>query len=322
VIKDHARLWHFYHDEIKGTGKVGMKFNDNFGIPLDAENPLDVEAAYQFNNAEIGVLADPIFLGKDYPEQFKLAVPDYIPLTPEDLAYMNGTSDYFAVDAYTTTVVSAPPDGITNCSLTGPTHPLYPLCVVQQSATIDGWNIGYKAKTFPYITPTYLRAYLNWGWNTYSKPVSVTEYGFSVPHEVDLPVSEQLFDSARSAYYLSFLQAMLQAIWEDNVHVLGALAWCYADNWEWGDFSSTYGLQYVNRTTQERRYRKSFFDMRWITTILRPPTVVVGLVSWAIWMAGFTKNEVNRTTRSLRSIPIADSTCADSVRDETKIKRS
>ena len=23
----------------------------------------------------------------------------------------------------------------------------------------------------------------------------------------------------------------------------------------------TYGLQYVNRTTQERRYRKSFFDM-------------------------------------------------------------
>jgi beta-glucosidase/6-phospho-beta-glucosidase/beta-galactosidase len=78
---------------------------------------------------------------------------------------------------------------------------------------------------------------------------------------VDLPVTEQLFDSARSTYYLSFLQAMLQAIWEDNVHVLGALAWCYADNWEWGDFSSTYGLQYVNRTTQERRYRKSFFSI-------------------------------------------------------------
>jgi beta-glucosidase/6-phospho-beta-glucosidase/beta-galactosidase len=232
-----------------------------FGVPLDAENPLDVEAAYQFNNAEIGVLANPIFLGKDYPEQFKLAVPDYIPLTPEDLAYMANTSEYFAVDAYTTTIVSAPPDGITNCSLTGPSHPLYPQCVVQQSTTIDGWNVGYKAKTFPYITPTYLRAYLNWGWNTYRKPVFVTEYGFSVPHEVELPVSEQLFDSARSQYYLSFLEAMLQAIWEDHVHVLGALAWCFADNWEWGDFSSTYGLQYVNRTTQERRYRKSFFDM-------------------------------------------------------------
>ena len=33
VIKGHARLWHFYHDEIKGTGKVGMKFNDNSVSP-------------------------------------------------------------------------------------------------------------------------------------------------------------------------------------------------------------------------------------------------------------------------------------------------
>jgi beta-glucosidase/6-phospho-beta-glucosidase/beta-galactosidase len=54
---------------------------------------------------------------------------------------------------------------------------------------------------------------------------------------------------------------MLQAIWEDNVHVLGALAWSFADNWEFGDFSTAYGLQIIDRTNQERHYKKSFFGL-------------------------------------------------------------
>ncbi len=30
---------------------------------------------------------------------------------------------------------------------------------------------------------------------------------------------------------------------------------------EFGDYDSHYGVQTVNRTTQERRYKKSFFDL-------------------------------------------------------------
>ena len=261
VLRGLARLYHFYHDEIQGKGRVGLKFNDNFGVPLDPHNSSDVEAAIQFNNAEIGVLANPIFLGKDYPEVFKLSLPDYVPLTPEDLAYMNGTADYFAIDAYTATVITAPPGGIKQCASQGSSNPLYPTCVIQSSIDSNGWNIGYHSQTFVYTTPTYLRSYLNWAWNTYKKPVIVSEFGFTVNKETSLPLPDALYDSPRSQYYLSFLQAMLQAIWEDHVHVLGALAWSFADNWEFGDFDSPYGLQYVNRTSQERRYKKSFFDM-------------------------------------------------------------
>jgi beta-glucosidase/6-phospho-beta-glucosidase/beta-galactosidase len=56
------------------------------------------------------------------------------------------------------------------------------------------------------------------------------------------------------------MSEVLKAIWEDGVEVVGAYAWSFADNWEFGDYDSHFGIQTVNRTTQERRYKKSFFD--------------------------------------------------------------
>ena len=52
----------------------------------------------------------------------------------------------------------------------------------------------------------------------------------------------------------------LKAIWEDGVNFIGAFAWSWADNWEFGDYDQQFGIQTVNRTTQVRRYKKSFFD--------------------------------------------------------------
>lgn len=260
VLKGHARLSHFYHDEIKGNGKTGLKFNYNIGVPLDPSDADDVEAAQQYSNAEVGIFANALFLGKDYPDVYKLSLPDYVPLTGEDLEYMNGTADYFAVDAYTATIISAPPGGIEKCAR-NQSDPLFPSCVVTSTVNSDGWQFGYRSQAGAYTTPTYLRTSLNWIWNTYKAPVIVSEFGFPVNGETSLPLQEARFDSPRSQYYLSYMQAMLQAIWEDNVHVLGALAWSFADNWEFGDFSTAYGLQVVNRTSQERHYKKSFFDL-------------------------------------------------------------
>lgn len=101
VIKAHAQLYHFYHDQINGTGKVGMKNSNLFGVPLDPLNASHVEAASDFNNFQLAIFANPIYLGKDYPNVYKERVPDYVPLTKEDLSYMNGTADLWGTDAYT-----------------------------------------------------------------------------------------------------------------------------------------------------------------------------------------------------------------------------
>ena len=106
-----------------------------------------------------------------------------------------------------------------------------------------------------------LREFLSNIYNTWKHPVFLTEFGFPVYAESTKELPDQLFDSPRSQYYLSFMSEVLKSIYEDGVHVMGALAWSFIDNWEFGDYSQQFGMQKVNRTTQQRHYKKSFFDL-------------------------------------------------------------
>ncbi|OBT57017.1 hypothetical protein VE04_03125 [Pseudogymnoascus sp. 24MN13] len=261
VIKAHAQLYHFYHEDVQGTGKLGIKFNDNFGVPKNPKNQSDLDATNHFNDFQLATFCNPIFLGIDYPEAFKITIPDYVPLTSEDLAYIGNTSDFLGIDPYTATVVSQPPEGVEACAKNS-SSPNFPYCVTQETQNVFGWNIGYRSQSYVYITPTYLRTYLSYLYNTFKKPVLVSEFGFPVFAESEsAAVEDQLFDSPRSQYYLSFMSEILKSIHEDGVNVMGALAWSFADNWEFGDYTQQFGLQYVNRTSQERRFKKSFFDL-------------------------------------------------------------
>ncbi|KAK3209296.1 hypothetical protein GRF29_69g1346772 [Pseudopithomyces chartarum] len=260
VIKAHARLYHFYKEEIKGTGKVSFTLSDNFGVPRDPSDPADVEAANHFNDFQLATFANPIFLGIDYPEAFKSSVADYVPLSASDLAYLNGTADFFSIQPYTATVVSPPANSTIEDCATNITHPLRPYCVTQSTTTTTGWNIGYRSQSYVYIAPTYFRTYLNYLWNTWRHPVAVTEFGFPVFGEGQKTQADQEFDSPRSQYYQTYLNEGLKAMWEDGVQWIGAFAWSWADNWEFGDYEQRFGIQTVNRTTQVRRYKKSFFE--------------------------------------------------------------
>ncbi|KAI7707730.1 family 1 glycoside hydrolase, partial [Hortaea werneckii] len=54
VIKSHAEVYHFYKEELKGTGKIALKFNNNFGVPRDPKSEADVYAADHFNTFQLG----------------------------------------------------------------------------------------------------------------------------------------------------------------------------------------------------------------------------------------------------------------------------
>jgi hypothetical protein len=57
VIKSHAQVYHFYKEELNGTGKIALKFNNNFGVPRDPESEADVYAADHFNTFQLGLSA-------------------------------------------------------------------------------------------------------------------------------------------------------------------------------------------------------------------------------------------------------------------------
>lgn len=265
VIKAHAQVYHFYKEQLNGTGQISLKFNDNFGVPKNVSSQADLNATNHFNSFQLATFCNPIFLGQDYPDSFKQTIPDYVPLTAEDLAYINGTADFLGIDPYTATVVTPPIPGdvssIAACAAnSSDVH--FPYCVNQTTVNQFGWNIGYRSQSYVYITPTFLREYLGYLYNTFRTPVVITEFGYPVPFEAKkTDLSDQLFDTPRSIYYLSYLSETLKAIWEDGVDVRGAFAWSFADNWEFGDYDAHFGIQTVNRTTQERRYKKSFFDL-------------------------------------------------------------
>lgn len=263
VLQSHAQVAHWYREELNGTGQLAVRLNNNFGVPRDPGSEADIKAADNFNSFQLGPFANPIYLGEDYPESYKQTIHDYVPLTTEDLAYMNNTADFIGINPYTATVVTPPTPGdaesINECAQ-NTSNTFRPYCVNQTTVDIYGWNIGYHSQTYVYLTPTYLRSYLNYVYDKWHHPIKITEFGFPVWDEANQPLRDQLYDLPRSIYLLSYLSEILRAIWEDGVEVTGAYLWSYADNWEFGDYDAHFGVQTVNRTTQERNFKKSFFD--------------------------------------------------------------
>lgn len=260
VVHAHAQLYHYYHDTLGATGKMSFKVANSYAMPLDPQNEKDVVAATRSQEMFVGAFANPIYLGKQYPASVLETYPGAKRLTQEELKYLSNTSDFFAVDSYTSGFVTQPEGGIDACT-NNQSHPLWPICVENKAINQYGWNIGYHSGDRSYITPRYLRGHLSYLWNFFRSPIMLSEFGFPVHAESEKELSDQLFDTPRSIYYLSFMSEILKAIHEDGVDVMGALAWSFMDNWEFGDFSLQYGLQKVNQTTQQRYYKKSFFDL-------------------------------------------------------------
>ena len=171
VVRSHAELYNFYHSTLNGTGKVGFKLNDNFGIPLDPTNATHIDAAKWFNDIWLGPLGCPLALGQDYPRAWKATMKNVTSFTMADLEVIGNTTDFFGIDPYTATVVSPPDVGVAACAANS-SHPLHPYCVTQAWVGADGWEIGYGSQgTAAYIAPQYFREYFSFIWNTYKKPV-------------------------------------------------------------------------------------------------------------------------------------------------------
>ncbi|KAJ5198500.1 beta-glucosidase [Penicillium cinerascens] len=272
----HAEFYHWYRDEFRGTGQISIKFANNLATPLHGpSSAVDVRASLRYQDFLLGIMGNPIFLGQQYPASV-LDTPDLnlTPLTADEIAYINGTCDFFALDPYVAQIATVPPredpnhapddyqqlrDCITNSS-----NPLWPQCAEITSIQQDGWPMGYFSNAYSKVAPNYVRQQLGYVWNTF-KPqggIAITEFGFNPAFEEQISGEAQRFDLTRSLYLLEFLDEMLKAVHEDGVKMVGAFAWSVFDNNEFGSFAQQYGLQSVNRTTGtfKRRYKRSMFD--------------------------------------------------------------
>ncbi|KAF8823441.1 hypothetical protein HHX47_DHR10000333 [Lentinula edodes] len=232
--------------EMKITGEIAFKSDDYIGILWRANNTDDIDAVERHAAFQIGVFADPIFVTGDWPQILKDTLPpDYLPrLTEEEQKDIQGTADFFAIDAYRTFYIAAPP---------------------------DGWAVGPAADPLSdwlQATPQFLKdSFREYHKRWPSPKIYFSEFGFAEPFEgVRTPpeIYHVTEDVDRTNYYMTYLGELLLSIHEDGIPVQGAFAWAMLDNAEWGSgLSSRFGIQFVNYSTPtlERTYKRSAFAL-------------------------------------------------------------
>lgn len=263
MTRAHADVYHWYKEELKGTGRISLKFANNLALPLDPSNSSHVAAALRYQDFILGIMGNPIFLGEQYPEVALTASGGNLTaLTEAELSYIGGTADFFAFDPYVPQFASPAPGGIDAC-LANPTGTLWPQCVVLQQTQENGWLMGGPSNAYPLMAPQYVRQQIGYAWSTFRPSgIMIAEFGFPQIDEYEQSLQVQQFDLDRSLYYQNFLTEMLHAVHADGVNMIGALAWSAFDNNEFGSYASQYGLQGVDRTDGkfERYYKRSLFD--------------------------------------------------------------
>ena len=262
VLKAHAQVYDWYKTELKGTGRITMKFGNLLAVPLDPSKTSHVAAAHRYQDFLMAIIGNPLFLGKQYPSEV-LNTPhvNLKALTADEISSIHGRADFFAVDPYVAQFAS-PVEEMEAC-MHNSSNPLWPTCTVLTNVQANGWLMGDGSMAYPYVAPQYVRQQLSYIWNTFRPAgIMVSEFGFPVFAEAQKSLPAQQYDLERTLYYQGFLQETLKSIYLDGVRVIGTLAWSFVDNNELGSYLDKYGLQNVNRTNGHftRTFKRSIFD--------------------------------------------------------------
>ncbi|KAJ8963463.1 hypothetical protein NQ318_018946 [Aromia moschata] len=248
VALAHAKAYHIYDEEFRSTqnGLISMVIDALWAEPV-TNNTADIEAAERSLQFSFGLYANPIYNG-NWPQvmidriQFrsenenftKSRLPEF---TDEEIDYIKGTFDFIAVNSYTTYLVR----DVSEAEFGSPS---YDKDQRIQSLSDPSWN---KTSYDWSIVPWGERKLLNWVKETYGDhPILITENGMADD-------GSTLEDDNRISFYTDYLSAVLDAIYEDGVNVIGYTAWSYIDNFEWTrGYTQHFGFYSVDFTSDNR----------------------------------------------------------------------
>ncbi|MET1053073.1 MAG: GH1 family beta-glucosidase [Mycetocola sp.] len=237
-----------------GAEQIGITLNLSNAIPLDENDPVDVEAARRFDVLQNRVFLDPIVTGA-YPddaladlEQFGLREV----IQPGDMEIIGTPIDFLGVNHYHDDQVSGHPDDSGTDGHSGATERELSSC----------W-IGSEYITFP--SRGLPRTAMNWEVNPSGLHKLLVRLGREYPNMPPLFVTENgsawndevsedghVHDADRTQYVVDHLQAVSDAL-ADGADVRGYFVWSLLDNFEWSwGYDKRFGIVRVDYDTQER----------------------------------------------------------------------
>ncbi|XP_059474929.1 lactase/phlorizin hydrolase-like [Neocloeon triangulifer] len=253
-IKSHARAWHIYNDNYRPTqnGEIGITLDSGWLEPI-SQSAEDIEAAERGMQFKLGWFAHPIFsVDGDYPPVMKEFVARHsaeegypVSRLPEFgqtwVDYIKGTSDFFGLNHYTTSLAQY---GVWDGNWTS-----YDKDQDLNTSQDPSWPAS--AAPWLKVVPWGFRSLLNWIKNEFNNPrLLVTENGYADLGEIN--------DVDRSNYYTNYINEVLKAVNLDGCNVYGYTAWSILDNFEWGaGYTQKFGLYSVDFNDPNRpRTRK------------------------------------------------------------------
>ncbi|XP_047035815.1 lactase-phlorizin hydrolase-like [Helicoverpa zea] len=261
LVMAHARAYHLYDKEFRATqgGQCGITISVNWFGPAtnSAEDELAAEIMRQ---VQWGLYAEPIFSAEGgFPRELSQRIaeksaqqgfsrsrlPDF---TEEEKAYVQGASDFFGVNHYTTILVSATEHKAFNSA----------------PSMMDDADVGYfvppewPVSSAPWLkfAPNSVYYALTHLSEKYNNPnIYITENGWATYPD------SGLVDDDRIAYYRAALESALDVL-EEGVNLKGYMAWSLMDNMEWLEgYVACFGLYHVDYKgpARSRTARKTAF---------------------------------------------------------------
>ncbi|XP_054261404.1 myrosinase 1-like [Macrosteles quadrilineatus] len=252
LLRAHAKAYRLYDKEFRRSqnGKISITLDCRYYEPHSVTWE-DRMATIRASEFEIGVFAHPIFSRRgDYPRLVKERVDSHsskegratsrLPrFTTEEIKQIRGSYDFFGLNHYTSSLVSAAEEGA---------NPSF----MRDTGAVLGYDPNWPTARSAWlkVVPYGLRGVLNYIKDQYNNvPVFITENGYSTDGGID--------DQERIQYFHDYLYQMLLAIHEDDCNVIGYTAWSILDNFEWGNgYTERFGLFEVNFTDPDRPRQK------------------------------------------------------------------
>ncbi|XP_069681384.1 myrosinase 1-like [Periplaneta americana] len=250
MLLAHAEVYHLYDKEFRPSqnGRISIIINLFWYEPLNPKSTEDQEAVIRQRQIDLGWFAHPVYsTDGDYPQLLKDRVAanskkEGFPssrlqyFTPEEIKFVRGTADFFALNHYATFLVTSCKDW------SGPS-----LSRDIGTNTSALWWLPSQP-LFPEISvaPEGIRRVLNYIKQNFGDwEILITENGF--------PDAGGLNDPMRQLYIGTYLAEILKAIHIDGVKVFGYAIWSIIDNFEWNKgYTTKFGLYSVNFSDPRR----------------------------------------------------------------------
>lgn len=222
----------------RGASAVGLANNHTWVLPLH-DTADDHQAAALYDLIHNRVFSEPLLTGT-YSDLESLGLPP-MPVRDGDLEEIGGSIDFYGINFYNPTTVTAAAEG----------SPIPFDIVPTPGAPVTGFGPEWP------IVPGALRDLLVDLRARHPRlpPVIIGENGASFPEP---PRAGRVDDTDRIAYLAGHLAAVGEAM-AAGVPVEEYTVWSLLDNWEWADgYTQRFGLVHVDFETGERTPKASY----------------------------------------------------------------